>query len=223
MKRTLFLYPIVLLSSCSTDTKDNNNKPDINLEVINKAEADSMENEEEDIPTYRYDTLLKSGYKLRFKFNDSAQLLILMHKDSLIRELSSVERSELPKTLGYKAADFDNYFAFVKSFGSGNPHVLQIIKKETGEVIRNGAWIDANEKKGYILYSPKPIPQPGDSMVLINMNSMVEKKYEFPSDIFDGPEVLNRIKLKNVDSDGLSLEYFLESKPQNLIVKRYNY
>lgn len=58
----------------------------------------------------------------------------------------------LYKNLGYIGADFGDSFVFTKSFGSGNPHEIELIEKETGKEIKAGIWVDANEEKGILVY-----------------------------------------------------------------------
>ncbi|QHT70368.1 hypothetical protein GXP67_28785 [Rhodocytophaga rosea] len=56
------------------------------------------------------------------------------------------------KNIGYVGADFDSSFVFVQSFGSGNPHIIQLIDKRTGKELRKGTWVDANDKEQILLY-----------------------------------------------------------------------
>jgi hypothetical protein len=75
-------------------------------------------------------------------------------KDTVeIRDLNGGSSYGLPqKNIGYVGADFDSSFVFVQSFGSGNPHNIQLIDKRTGKELRKGAWVDANDKEQILLY-----------------------------------------------------------------------
>src|SRR5215203_7311973 len=96
----------------------------------------------DDIEPYDYDTTLKGGYTISFKVDDSLQYLYLKKGNKTISELSSTSRGMLYKNLGYVGADFTNYFVLVHSFGGGNPHYIDLIKKTTGKnVFKNApAW-----------------------------------------------------------------------------------
>ena len=60
----------------------------------------------------------------------------------------------IDKNLGYIGADFKDSFAFVQSFGSGNPHSFQLVDKQLGEVIREGLIVKewrSVKVKGHVL------------------------------------------------------------------------
>jgi hypothetical protein len=92
----------------------------------------TLTNEEE---PYGYDTTLKGGYSIFFKVDDSLQYLFLKKGDRTISELTATSRGLPYKNLGYIGADFKDYFVLVHSFGSGNPHYIELIKKGTGRNI----------------------------------------------------------------------------------------
>ena len=123
--------------------------------------------------SYDYDTTLKGGYSLSFKTDDSLQYLYLKKGNKIITELSSASKGLLPKNLGYTGADFTNYFVLVHSFGSGNPHYIQLIKKETGENVlkSRAAWIDADKEREFLLYSDNDVPDKQDKMTLFNIKT----------------------------------------------------
>ena len=107
---------------------------------------------EGDVEPYEYNTTLKGGYTILFKVKDSLQYLYLKKGSKTITELASTSRGLLYKNLGYVGADFKHYFVLVHSFGSGNPHYIELIRKSTGRnILRDGAaWIDVDEKKEFI-------------------------------------------------------------------------
>lgn len=127
----------------------------------------------DDVEAYDYDTILKGGYTISFKVDDSLQYLYLKKGNKTITELSSASRGLLYKNLGYVGADFTNYFILVHSFGSGNPHYIELIKKRTGEnVLKDGAaWIDVDEKREFLLYSDNDVTDPNDKMTLFNVRT----------------------------------------------------
>lgn len=169
-----------------------------------------------DLPEYDYDTTLKGGYTISFKADDSLEYLYLKKGDKVITELSSMGIGLLYKNLGYVGADFTDYFVLVHSFGSGNPHYIELIKKATGEnILKNGedlfdepAWIDADEKKEYLLYSEKDVPSKNNKMTLLNIRTGRKQYFSFPSDIFGEPQVLNRIWIDKLTDKQLIIKYY---------------
>ena len=82
-----------------------------------------------DLVPYDYGTTLKGGYKILFKVDDSLEYLYLKKGNKTIIELSSMSKGLPYKNLGYIGADFTHYFILVHSFGGGNPHYIELIKK----------------------------------------------------------------------------------------------
>ena len=103
---------------------------------------------------YDYDTTLKGGYTISFKADSVEEHLYLKKDKKMITELSSCSAGLLYKNLGYVGADYTDYFVLVDSYGSGNPHYIELIKKTTGEnIFKNTVlWIDAIEKRDILLY-----------------------------------------------------------------------
>jgi hypothetical protein len=175
------------------------------ISVSSNAQTDSTDY----VEPYDYDTTLKGGYTISFKVDDSLQYLYLKKGNNTITELSSTSRGMLYKNLGYVGADFKAYFVFGYSFGSGNPHYIELIKKTTGKnVLPDGAaWIDVDEKKGFLLYSDNDVPDPKDKMTLYNINTGQRQNFRFPADIFDGPQVLTRIQIHKLSDTQLVIQY----------------
>lgn len=107
---------------------------------------------------YIYDTILRGGYNLKFKVykdektNEKLQSLTLRKGEDEIAVLNETPFPALFKNLGYIGADFDSSFVFVQSFGSGNSHSIQLIDKSTGQELRKGTWVDAEESEQVLLY-----------------------------------------------------------------------
>ena len=165
-----------------------------------------------DVESYNYDTTLKGGYTISFKVDDTLQYLYLKKGDRTIRELASTSKGMLYKNLGYVGADFKDFFVLVHSFGSGNPHYIELIKKATGKnIIKEGsAWIDANETKEFLLYSDNDVPNPGNKMTLHNLRTGQKQFFNFPADIFGEPEILNRIRIHTLSGKQLVVKYNTE-------------
>jgi hypothetical protein len=179
------------------------------LTIFTSISLNAQTGSPDDIAPYDYDTTLKGGYTISFKVDDSLQYLYLKKGNRTITELASTSRGMLYKNLGYVGADFTDYFVFVQSFGSGNPHYIELIKKATGKnVLKDAAaWIDVDERKGFLLYSDKDVPRQKDKMTLYNIDAGQRQYFSFPADIFDGPEVLNRIQIHKLSASQLVIRY----------------
>ena len=171
---------------------------------------DSAVNDLSDEPApYVYNTILKGGYTILFKADDSLQYLYLKKDNKIIAELSSCSRGLLNKNLGYVTADFKDYFVLAHSFGSGNPHNIELIRKTSGKNILNGraAWIDALEDIEMLLYSENDVPGINDKMTLLNVRTGQKQFFGFPPDIFNEPEVLNRIGIDKLFDNMMVIKY----------------
>ena len=175
--------------------------------------TDSTNDDIEELEPYDSDTILKGGYKISFKADDSLEYLYLKKGDKIIVELSSCSRGLPYKNLGYVAADFKNYFVLAHSFGSGNPHIIELIKKINGKnSIKDwAAWIDAVVDKEYLLYSENDVPGANDKMILLNVKTGQKKLFSFPPDIFSEPQILNRITIDKLTDKELIIKYETEN------------
>jgi hypothetical protein len=175
-----------------------------------------------DVELYDYDTTLKGGYTISFKVDDSLQYLYLKKGSKTITELASTSRGLLHKNLGYVGADFKDYFILVHSFGSGNPHYIELIKKSTGRnALKEGAaWIDVDEKKEFILYSDNDVPNSKNKMTLYNIRTGQKQFFSFPSDIFDEPQILNRIQISKLTDKQLAIKYDTEKGSKTKVYSR---
>lgn len=167
----------------------------------------------DELAPYDYDTTLTGGYKILFKANDSLQYLFLKKGDKIITELASTSKGMLYKNLGYVGADFKDYFVLLHSFGSGNPNYIELIKKANGQnILKSGAaFIDISKKQCMLLYCNKDVPSTDDKMILYNVTTKQRQLFSFPSDIFDEPEILNRIKIKKLTDKLLVITYKTET------------
>lgn len=111
-----------------------------------------------EIEPYDFDTILNNNFHLSYRVykdtieNGTLQSLTLV-KDSIdIKRISVTSLPMLHKNLGYVGADYGSSFLFVQSYGSGNPHEIQLINKKDGEIITSGTFVDQNENKKVLLY-----------------------------------------------------------------------
>ena len=183
-----------------------------------KAQVDSTNN----IERYDYDTTLKGGYTISFKVDNSLQYLYLKKGDKTINTVALTSKGMLYKNLGYVGADFTDHFVLVHSFGSGNPHYIELNKKSNGKnVIKDGAaWIDVDEEKEYLLYCNNAVPDKKDKMTLYNVKAGQKQLFSFPNDIFEEPEVLNRIQISKLTDKQLEITYEVENRIKTKLYSR---
>jgi hypothetical protein len=174
-----------------------------------------------DVASYPYDTILKGGYTISYRVDDSVQYLYLNKDNKTISELFSTSRGMPYKNLGYVVADFTNFFVLAHSFGSGNPHYIELIKKRTGENTLNSEaiWIDAEENKEYLLYCNISDLEKNGKMTLFNLRTGRKQFFRFPGDILNGTEVLNRIRISRLTEKQLVIRYEIEHATK---IKLYN-
>ncbi|MFZ9955725.1 MAG: hypothetical protein ACO3E1_06330 [Flavobacteriales bacterium] len=201
----------------TTEQKDTINKPTENQEL-------TIEELYKEKP-YDFDTILKNGYKLKFEYfkeNLSSPIemrLLLVKGNKLIANLNIVG-AELPhKNLGYIGTDFDDYFAFVQSFGSGNPHYMQFLRKSDAKEIVKGYIVDGDDKNEILLYC-----NDGDSLMFFDIRKM---KNNFIADLntckyITSPvsQLSGSLKIKNVTMQQIQIEIIQENN--KTINKSYN-
>lgn len=192
------------------------------LTILISATSLAQTDPTDEVDPYVYGTTLTNGYKISFKVDDSLQYLYLKKGNKTITELAVTSKGLPYKNLGYIGADFKDYFVLVHSFGSGNPHYIELIKKTTGKnVLKNGAaWIGVEEKKGFLLYSDNDVPDPKDKMILYNIKSGQRQKFPFPSDIFGEPQILNRIQIHKLSATQLVIRYDTEKGSRTKVYSR---
>ena len=179
------------------------------LIIFVSGSSNAQTNSTGDVEPYDYDTTLKGGYTISFKVDDSLQYLYLKKRSKTIIELASTSRGLLYKNLGYVGTDFKDYFVLVHSFGSGNPNYIELIKKSTGRnALKEGAaWIDVDKKKEFILYSDNDVPNSKNKMTLYNTRTRQKQFFSYPSDIFNEPQILNRIQISRLTDKQFVIKY----------------
>jgi hypothetical protein len=169
MKNTIFITFLIILFSCTTTTKTKDD--------IKKSCKEDQNKEEESFETYDFDTLLSNGFYLSYNISantkEKIQSLTLMKGSKKIRTLNETNLGTLHKNLGYIGADFGETFVFVQSYGSGNPSDIQLIEKESGNEIRHGSWVDADEKEKILLYI-KNIHDENEMLMLYDLETKRE-------------------------------------------------
>jgi hypothetical protein len=179
------------------------------LTILISISSNAQTNSTSGIEPYDYDTTLKGGYTILFKVDDSLQYLYLKKRNKIITELSSTSRGLPYKNLGYVVTDFKEYFVLAHSFGSANPHSIELIKKSTGVNILDepSAWIDANEEKEILLYSAEEVPTKKSKMILFNAKTRRKELFSFPKDIIGQTEVFNRIQIVKLTDKEFVITY----------------
>ncbi len=174
-----------------------------------------------DVRPYDFDTTLKGGYTISFLIDDSLQYLYLKRGNKTITELASSTRGLPYKNLGYVVTDFKDYFVLAHSFGSGNPHNIELIKKSTGINIldKNCAWIDAIEEKDILLYCENKVPTKKDKMVLHNLRTGTKEFYSFPLELLKETEIFSRIVIVRLTSKEFVVSYYANS---SIKIKTYS-
>lgn len=139
-----------------------------------------------------------------------------------IKELGGGNSYDLPhKNLGYVGADFNNSFAFVQSYGSGNPNYFQLIDKKTVKELLNGIWVDVNEDEQVLLYL-KEDDNGADGLMMYdvkNSNEIIFKGFEksiCAKELVGG--LRNCIEFDTVTADVIILKIHSE---QEKVIKKY--
>lgn len=174
MKYALYMI-LIGIFSCCTDKRPEKTPPEIKAENAPKDIVDEATIVDAEEKRYDFDTILKKGYHLSYRIYSDAdgqkmQSLTLVKGDKNIKNLNSTSYPTLNKSLGYIGADFGNSFVFTQSFGSGNPHEIQLIDKQTGREFITGTWVDADEKQGILVYI-KDIHKDNEQLRIFDVNT----------------------------------------------------
>ena len=78
--------------------------------------------------------------------------------------------------------------------------------------------IDALEEKEMLLYRDNDVPGTKDKMTLLNVRTGQKQFFGFPPDIFNEPEVLNRISIDKLFDNMMVLKY---DTANGLMIKVY--
>ncbi|HEY1194952.1 hypothetical protein [Flavobacterium sp.] len=171
MKTNILLIFIFhfLFFSCQEKTKISEKKA--NNIITNKSNSQSTKKRtitERDTITieylnkhnpYDYESKLSNGYYLEFKYfqqdkNNPIEMCLNLKKDTTTIDTLNIMGYGAPhKNLGYIGADYNKYFAFVNSFGSGNPHDFKLIEKQNGKIIKSGFIVDSFKNPELLLYA----------------------------------------------------------------------
>jgi len=212
---------LILSFSCSNNASKDRSKASYN-DTVHYHDTSKLIYPASDTTSdlYSYDTVLKRGYVISFSVDDSIERLYLK-KDKIIKEIASCSKGLPYQNLGYKVADFTDYFVLAHSFGSGNPTYIDLIKKDEGlNILEKGAaWIGASDSKGFLLYCETGSPTKKDKMILYDVNRNKKTKFNFPESIFDESMVLNRISIDTITDKLLVVKY--ETK-NGVMQQKYN-
>jgi hypothetical protein len=175
--------------------------------------------------SYDYETKLSNGYNLEFKYfkknrNSYIEMCLNLRKDDVIIDTLNIMGYGAPhKNLGYIGADFNKYFAFVNSFGSGNPHEFKLIRKSNGEVIKSGFIVDNFKNPELLLYA-----KGYDSLMLYDIE---KDRDHYIENISKSKEIdcmvseLNQfLKIKKASKDYVMVE--IENSGNKKITKKYS-
>jgi len=183
-KKTFALLLLSILISCakkkSEVTNFSNKKSPITKNINLKQTPSIEESKKLEIEPYDFDTILKNGFHLSYRVykdtveNETLQSLTLAKGKKDIKQISETSFPMLHKNLGYIGADFGETFLFVQSFGSGNPHEIQLIEKENGKVITDGTLVDNNEVEKVLLYI-KNEHEKKEKLILLDIKNNKEK------------------------------------------------
>jgi len=184
MKIAFKIYTFSILCLFVFACNNSNNKKETKLIQIDTIEKPNISSKEDmwtiercykESP-YHFDTILKGGYNLHFEYfkpdskSDIESQLTLMKGNKTIDTLNNMGMGPIMKNLGYIGADFKDYFAFVQSYGSGNPHEMQLLKKSDATEIVKGFIVDSDEKNELLLYC-----KDYDSLMLYDINRKTDK------------------------------------------------
>ena len=175
---------------------------------------------------YDFDTILKNNFHLSYRVykdtleNGILQSLTLVKGKKDIKQISETSYPMLHKNLGYIGADYGSSFLFIQSYGSGNPHEIQLIKKENGKIITEGVLVDQNEIEKVILYI-KNEHQENEKLILRDIKNSKEKIITDFSNIecshIGG--LRNCIEIDTIMKNQITIKTNSEN---NVIIKKYN-
>jgi hypothetical protein len=211
-----FLSILILASAlfgCNTSAPDS--RPTNIADSIIYLNVASQNRVHDEDTTYLFDPTLKGGYTLVYKVDDELQHLYL-YRGTIISEIASCSRRDLQKNLGYIGSDFHDHFALVHSYGSGNPHEIELIEKTTGEVICSGTWIDASAEDAVLIYTPSDSTE--DTMILYEVNTGQSKQLELPDDMVT--PLWRGVHIEKVTAGHITISYFTQSSVKTKMYSR---
>ena len=158
---------------------------------------------------YDYPTELRGGYRLIYKEKGDLMFLLLAKGSTTIKRFGGYSVGLPLKNLGYIAADFPEHFVLAHSFGSGNPHEIELIRKRDGKNLleSTAVWVDSRPKQNALLYAPKLPLNYGDRVILYDIGSGKKRSFVLPVDIFKENMVYSRITIAELTREQLIITY----------------
>lgn len=164
-----------------------------------------------DEPPYDYPTDLKGGYRLVYRTDSEFMYLDLYKGAQMIKELTSFSCGLLHKNLGYIAADFDDMFVLAHSYGGGNPHEVELLRKSDGvnflAKYKEACWVGADEKHSVFIYSTHCVPEAGDTITLLNLRNGKKLHIGLPKAMLNESMILGRIDINKVTQSSITLKF----------------
>ena len=171
---------------------------------------------------YYQDSLLKGGYIISYRTDDSTEYLLLRKNGKAITELSLISKGLLAKNLGYVWADFQNCFVFVNAYGPCNPIEARLINKKDGKNIfkTTVALLDVDKIKGLILYTDDAASLDNIKLILYNIHSGKREIFNCPKDL-DASEVYCSVQITKLTDKQLTIKYQGETSGKTKTYKRH--
>lgn len=171
---------------------------------------------------YYQDSLLKGGYIISYRMDDSMEYLFLRKNGKTITELYSMSKGCLAKNLGYVWADFQNCFVFVNAYGPCNPIEARLINKKDGKNIfkTTVALLDVDKIKGLILYADDAAPLDNIKLTLYNIHSGKREIFNCPKGL-DAGDVFCSVQIKKLTDKELTIKYQGETSEKTKTYKRH--
>ena len=160
---------------------------------------------------YDLDTVLKSGYYLKFRIDSDKQSLFLVNGHE-IAEIASSSLGLPFRMLGYKISDFPQQFVFGHSNGTGNPVDIELIDKKTGSnLIKQGSiFLDADETNELLLYAGDNFRVEKENIFLFDAKKNITRSIVLPSTIRRHSGMLESIQIDTIFNRSIILSVTLE-------------
>lgn len=217
--KTLHMYIIIslLFISCFSE---NVNEMDIIEEGFNDSDAFNQNQH------YTFDTILSNEYYLSYNvsfdqsFDQKMQSLTLMHNKVEVKKLNSCSYGLPYKNLGYLIHDFDTLFLLGYSFGSGNPHVIELINKSNGDVSLSAFYTDL--KDNILLYNTFEQDSLPPELRVLDLKTNLDiiiKDFDNYNYAYDEDYFANGKKIDSVSDHNYWLSF---ESMKGKIIKKYN-
>lgn len=215
MKKIAIIITFFLILSCKSDkeklvlSKRESEISKTNQAIHNSKNLNIVNQKIEDSTEANNEIYLKGGFSIIYSTDDEDQYLIYKKGKRVIDTLNNCSIGLPRKNLGYVISDFDDTFILGQSYGSGNPTMVELYEKETAKKLikEYSAIIDVDSVKQILLYSENDVPKAIDKMTLFDIKKREKRNYDFPKEVLDEPEILNRIHLINTSDKTFIIEY----------------